>query len=813
MFAVVVGAGEQGILAVQWRVEKLSRFKPKLNFKLLQPAAFISSAIVVVFFISSVIWMRLADFYHTQFFSHGSEVTVYQLARLTFIPFLIWLNYAVGAAVARLLCGQAKHSLVMPYERYPLYFLIGAGVWHVGLFASGLAGLYTWFFAAIVSTVVMILSIPHMKFCIGELAENLKLHRINAKYAVDWLLVLAVLIAVCAFAVVRGIYPLGPHDYYDHYFPYLTDVIRHGSLAPNVEWEHFYVSKGLSEFFLGMLLTDPLAPALVTTGFVAMGAWIVYAFLRRATKGSKMALIGALAYIVFFIIGNDDLEKQHDLTAVLLLGFVWASAAAFIWPDEDKRLWTVALHSTAAAIVLITIELGFLVGIYISGFVLLFFILRDWDQARRGLKVGVTCVTAVLAIGTINYLYTGLPLDQGLLYFWNLTDPNKFVERNILNEVLGLRASLASIVGYEQPWSWRLVPLLLRYLRLDIWWPILAAAFPFFLLRLRSDRDCLAMLSKADGGAWGVLLWFTAAATVTALVGGRTQVELFVRIASFSYGPTLCMAMLLLHLGTVPIVRRQHGSILFFKIAIVGLILAWIAPIASAFERRPELSVAGIEKIFGNSMALLEGRFSLKEAYQNQQGWAGKFPWGGVYPGMEAAWRIVGPGVPIFSFNIHSYCMLPDCEVRMVFTHRLGKRWETPYLVYDFDAAQAERALSADGIDYFFISKELSLVSGMVVTPLFSPGEIAKHLAVRWTDGTSYLLTWPGPKTTPIDEKFLAWYTKRVNRDYHSEKQDGEWRKSLRASQRRLFRYVQQNIGRLRPEELIVPKYWRSSPP
>jgi hypothetical protein len=36
---------------------------------------------------------------------------------------------------------------------------------------------------------------------------------------------------------------------------------------------------------------------------------------------------------------------------------------------------------------------------------------------------------------------------------------------------------------------------------------------------------------------------------------------------------------------------------------------------------------------------------------------------------------------------------------------------------------------------------------------------------VRWTDGTSYLLTWPNDKTRPIDRKFLEAYRAAVNTD------------------------------------------------
>src|SRR5262245_52688198 len=46
---------------------------------------------------------------------------------------------------------------------------------------------------------------------------------------------------------------------------------------------------------------------------------------------------------------------------------------------------------------------------------------------------------------------------------------------------------------------------------------------------------------------------------------------------------------------------------------------------------------------------------------------------------------------------------------------------------------------------------------------LFSPEMIGHYLGVKWTDGSTFLLTWAGPETTPIGSDFLDAYTHRRN--------------------------------------------------
>ena len=44
---------------------------------------------------------------------------------------------------------------------------------------------------------------------------------------------------------------------------------------------------------------------------------------------------------------------------------------------------------------------------------------------------------------------------------------------------------------------------------------------------------------------------------------------------------------------------------------------------------------------------------------------------------------------------------------------------------------------------------------------LFAPETIGRYLGVKWSDGSTFLLTWIGPGTRPIGPDFLDAYTRR----------------------------------------------------
>jgi hypothetical protein len=121
---------------------------------------------------------------------------------------------------------------------------------------------------------------------------------------------------------------------------------------------------------------------------------------------------------------------------------------------------------------------------------------------------------------------------------------------------------------------------------------------------------------------------------------------------------------------------------------------------------------------------------------------------------------VVGPHVPVWSFHIHAYCMLPDCDFD-VFRY-VAMTGENERAFFG-SPEEARTALQKAGLNYFLFSNELDIGDPVVVvSPLFAPDNIAKYLGLRWTDGTTTLLTWLGPDTSPLSQEWLATYCRAV---------------------------------------------------
>jgi hypothetical protein len=216
----------------------------------------------------------------------------------------------------------------------------------------------------------------------------------------------------------------------------------------------------------------------------------------------------------------------------------------------------------------------------------------------------------------------------------------------------------------------------------------------------------------------------------------------------------LCLSLMLCHLGLgTETGTKTDSQLQYFSLS--GMFAAAISVIIVSSAGTIAMVRQNVTAMLINASNLWNGRFSVKDAYQNQQGWSGSLPWGGIYPGIIEPWRIAGPGIRIWSLHVHSYCMLPDCNIQGFFSFRFSPSWQT---VYFGEPQQAVKALQAEGLNYFFFSTELGAADPLIFSPLFLPAAIGKYLAIRWTDGTSYLLTWAGANTRPIDRRFLAVY-------------------------------------------------------
>ena len=167
---------------------------------------------------------------------------------------------------------------------------------------------------------------------------------------------MAALIAaeLAALLVIKGLYPDGGHDYYTHYFYYFEAVIRNHGLWPNNVWYHYYYDKGAGLYFRGMLLTDPLAPQLVTFTFFVAATSALYLTLRRIAAGTLWPFVGVALFIGIYIYtpglafiyqangGWGEFEKTHELTAALVIAAFWMTAEMLsLAKGKAQRLWLI----------------------------------------------------------------------------------------------------------------------------------------------------------------------------------------------------------------------------------------------------------------------------------------------------------------------------------------------------------------------------------------------------------------------------------------------------------------------------------------
>ena len=540
---------------------------------------FLASLAISGIFIALIKWFSFTNVYYNHFFDHGTLIIFYSIARVLFIGFIIWFIWSIGATLLRLVSPNAMLIVeISPLDRFLLGFLVGTGILQIILFAIGLAGLLNSSFIFLVTLFTLFLSGPHLYSIINKIPGAVKLlvtaksFRSAATYAM-----LAVGIAIMAlFIATKGLYPAGGHDYYTHYFQYYLSVIRNESILPNDVWYHFYYSKGAGLYFWGMLLTDPLAPQLVTTSFIFVGALIIYSLLSHAVGGRFLPWLGSILYVALLVYtpgpkenmvqgGWGDLEKVHEPAAVLFLSIVWITAQFEAANLASRKVWLLALCSAIAAASLFSTAVAFFIGAYLSLTTLWWLVKRNWVNVKAMLVACIVCAAAILIILYVNYFLTGLPLDQFILYFWSVSDLEKVNRWGALNEVLVLHWALTGYLANKVPLTWEIFPLVGKYLRLEIWWPVyilgfIATAYSFQINRWKAfnrSTDYI-MAFRSLSILFGMFVLFA-----IGLGAGRQQPISFYRFSSFMYGPMLCLGLLLCALWPVNLRNRRKSRFYF----------------------------------------------------------------------------------------------------------------------------------------------------------------------------------------------------------------------------------------------------------
>ena len=713
-------------------------------------------------FIAVVLWFWYVDFYHRHFFDSGAIVLVDNLLRVVFVIILAWLIYAPGAGVAALLTTPKEYTRFSAVERAVLGFGIGTGLWSVALLLLGLVGLYHRGVMVGLCLIVLASSAKHFAY-VAEAAQRrlitgfTEVGRGRAMPRITGLALLAV--AALWLLLVRGLYPGGSGDYYTHYFYYYLAVLKNHGLAPNDVWYHYYYSKGSGLTFLSMLLTDPEAPALPTFCCVIFAAVAMGTLSARLLPGTFWPTVGALLYLLFYLVsasaaGGGEFQKNHEEVAALTILVGWALCMERQGPS---RPFLVMAAASAVAAAIATQVVGVMIGFFVGLLCVAAVLRRRWREMFGYGLVTATIASAVLGIFVLNYAVTGLANDQPINLMLRFANFARLDRWGVIPQVVAVAWIRDNYAFLTPPLGWYAFEQLGKFMRLEIIWPFLIApviasavlASSLMLSRKRIVRPHKVSNSFIKATAIR-LAAFTAMLAVISLMLGQDQNYSFVRLTSF-FVPLLALLSIAATAWVLggPLERGFNLTVsaVMPTVLLVGTLLLWQE--ASNWGERIYATTA-------NAIRFAVGRVSLAEAYAHAD--SGQ-PFGGINPGALAAARQIPPDTPIWSTNIDSYCMVPGCLIESVISFKMSDRLDQ---ILGGDPDFAKQRLQEAGLNYFLFMSDYRLIDLLPYSRLFAPDTIGRYLGIKWTDGSTFLLTWIGADTRPIDPEFLDAYKRRL---------------------------------------------------
>lgn len=689
-------------------------------------------------------YFHWVDIYHQHFYETGLSLMVYQAARVYFIFCFMWVMYATGDLLLSRASSSYKKTNTL--SSWILGFLAGIGLWQILLFALGLLGLLNNILLSLLSFIFLLAALPRLK------------RFTTAAYTCYWPGLLLISLPLGIFLLTKGTYPAGGHDYFNHYFHFYHKVVETGSLYPNAVWYHFYYSKGAGLFFYGMLLTDPLAPQLISAAMILVTALMIINLLNKDENRRWWAWFTAALYIAFLIYtpgplenlrqgGWGDLEKPHEPAAALMFAVLWL--LTFINHERLRQATGTTLLLTVAGLVLFSPMTAYLLGAFLMLYIGYLYLSKQRQSLLWMVLAVFTAGFTLATLWVVNYALTGIIDDQNIFLHWSLIDFKKVYEWGITFELFNLHWMKTELALHKTSYTFEIIYKWIASLRLDIWWGLLVSFLLIALpLRLFSPNYGSHKV-KSIVGIFGGFLFFI---TIFLFFVGRDQGISLYRFTTFAYAPMLvfCMALIMFYLP-----KTQY---ILLSITVAGLLFFYSA-IYSETDKISNYRKDNMVKIVRNSVALARGKISLYDAYQHQEGWPGRLPWGGIYQPMAEAFKQLPPHTRVWSLHVHSYCMVPDCQIETFMSYRLSPNAN---LVYYGDPLQSKRVLKRENLNYFFFSPVLQLTDPLPLSPLFSPKNIAQYLGIAWTDGENYLLTWKENATQLLDDIWLKRYEQKV---------------------------------------------------
>jgi hypothetical protein len=581
---------------------------------------------------------------------------------------------------------------------------------------------------------------------------------------------LAVVLAGAALLLVKGLYPQGGHDYYQHYSQFYAAVIDNHNIWPNLFWYEYYYSKGMGVTFLGMLLTDALAPSLVAYCFAVATALALYALVRGFCSRTLWPWLAVVLYLALNVhtlgtgayFGNGGwghFQKPHEIDSPLMIAVLWMSVAMVRSTGDVRRVWWFGAAACAFVVAYILLVSPLIVGLF-AVLAALYFFARSRKVSRMFLGIAASAAVGLASLLVLNYLTTGAPADVAPDIWWPIVDLRRLNDEGMLFDFVNIAVIRArgAVEGSALADDFNLIEYVRNVFRFDILGVLIGAALIGGLacmiyrdvLRRRSADDVVT-IDAPSLQAGSVVAAFFAATAVFTFTAGMLESVSWVRISSFVLPLMIAISAIAGQVVTVSVGRSRRVRI---PAATVAPILLMSVLLVQAYEQRKTTLLAVVH----NALRFAGGRYSLYDAYRDQAGWP-VFKRTAIHPGMYEAWKRIGPGKRIWSFNINSYCMLPGCHFESLLASSMSKHREE---ILFGPPENAEQVLRREGLNYFFISTRIPILEVLQCTPLFSPDTMQSYLDIVWTDGTDVLLTWKGQGGDALSWEWLEKYREAI---------------------------------------------------
>jgi hypothetical protein len=504
-------------------------------------------------------------------------------------------------------------------------------------------------------------------------------------------------------------------------------------------WYHFFISKGVGDVFFAMLITDQLAPAIVSAGMFLLILMLMYTLMRRVTGDLLVSMMVMTLITSAFIYTWDktlfgpwgDFAKQHLTTGGLYLGCVWAC-----WMQMhvgNRRGWALLTAAAYMGLALMRPQFIFMMTISIAVIAGLAVARRRTDALLPYVGVGLAGIAVSAAVHVLNYLMTGLGEVTPFRLFWRFADQEKL--SHWISPFLGLELELGSspeMGGLHMPdfHTYALGDLIYIIFKLNYLSDfLLLHGLPIaFVLVVGFVLLCLGRLPKLPAAFWdGVAVMLSITVATAAAFLTLNQVVSMFRFTVFSVFVVMTLPTLVLF--TVRCLVRRH-RVLYAAVGLAGSLVAAASVHANikqvdSNQIRQQFSYAG-------------GFFTIADAY-DAQGYLWR-------PGRAMCEHRPADADIWYMTVLSDAVVMPHCEVDTFFSFAMGKDWHRIL----FEPPEVARAiLQKMNLNYFMFNNPVATFDVLPFAPLFKPETMDKYFSIVWTDGSAYLLTWKEQRAEP----------------------------------------------------------------